>query len=142
MNHTWPTTVAAFEVFLEKAGLMRQRCEEQPAFNNKVLQYGNATIGVRVVSDRGIWYAELADVASHPSEWYDAAILRDLLLGCGEDVLPLDDQIAFFETRLPAILDRFSPAQSADTHKRLAELRRDRAERRFPGLFHENSGRH
>ena len=119
---------------------MCQRREEQPVFNNKVLQYGNADIGVRVVSDKGIWYIEVADVAGHPNEWYDAAILRDLLLGSGEDVLPLADQVEFVETQWPAIINRFTPAQREDTHAQLSSLRKDRAKRRFPGLYPQNSG--
>lgn len=105
-----------------------------------MLQYGNADIVARVISDRGNWYIEIADVADRADGWYDAAILRDLLLGPGEDVLPLSDQIEFIETHWPAIISRFNPRQQEATHAQLASLRKDRAKRRFPDLYPQYSG--
>ncbi|HWE01863.1 MAG TPA: hypothetical protein VG326_05585 [Tepidisphaeraceae bacterium] len=135
MNSTWPKEVADFEAFLTNAGLVCQRREEQAAFGNKVLQYGNASIAVRLVSDRGVWYVEVADAAGRPTDWYDAAILRDLLNGRGDDVLPLRNQIETVEINWPQIVSGFDPAQSKNTHARLALLRRERAQRRFPGVY-------
>lgn len=135
MDTTWPKVVADFETFLQKVGMACRRHEDQAVFGNKILQCENANIEVRVVSDRDVWFVEVADIVTRPNEWYDAAILRDLLLGRGEDVLSLTDQVEIVETNWPAIVGHFSSAQREDTHARLALLRRERAERRFPGLY-------
>src|SRR5882724_1761111 len=95
----WPEVVRDFEGFLTKEGLMfQQRLEDQAAYGNKLLQYGNADILVRIVSDLDIWYIEVAEANTQPNEWYDAAIVRDLLIGSGEDVLSFTEQMDFIRT--------------------------------------------
>ena len=133
MGLDWPAAIRDFEAFLQEAGLVCQRRgEDQAAFGNKLLQYGSPNIGVRIVSDRGTWSVEIAEVVTRPDEWYDAAILRDLLVGRGEDVLSLSDQIKIIETSWPVLIERFCPAHREDTHRQLALLRKERSKRRFP----------
>jgi hypothetical protein len=139
MDSSWPQAVFSLETFLEGAGLVRQRLEEQPVFNNRVLQYGSSEIGVRVISDRGVWYVEISDVANRPDEWYDVAILRDFLVGPGKDVLPLANQIDFVKKHWAMIVDSFSLIRVAETHARLVALKIDRARRRFPNLHRAGS---
>jgi hypothetical protein len=100
-----------------------------------LLQYGNSRIAERIVSDRHKWYVEVAEPVTRPDEWYDAAIVRDLLVGSGEDVLSLTEQINFIQTNWAAIVDCFGPAHREDSHNRLALLRKERVRRRIPGLF-------
>jgi hypothetical protein len=134
-DSTWPKTVTDFEEFLKSSGLRCDRREEGASFNNKLLQYSGPVVSVRAVSDRGVWFIEVA--GSHPQacEWYDAAILRDLLLGPGEDVLPLQEQVDFIEKHWPDVCSRFNPEETKYTSARLALLRQERAKRRFPGFF-------
>jgi hypothetical protein len=129
MNSTWPKEVVDFEDFLTRDGLSCQHREESPSFGDKLLQYANARIGVRVGSDRGVWFVDIADMSGRPEEWYDAAIRP------GEDVLPLPEKIELIEAHWPAIIERFSLPQQEDTHARLALLRQECAKRRYPGFF-------
>ena len=129
-----PKEIADFEAFLGKNGLILRRREEQPVFSDKMILYGNLDISVRIVSDRGIWYVEVADGA-RPDEWYDAAIIRDLF-GChGEDVLSLADQVRIIQMNWQSIVDGFGFVNRENTHVRLDALRKARAKRRFPGLY-------
>lgn len=131
----WPKTVIDFEEFLKSSGLQLEHREIKASFSNKFLQYGGPFVSVRVVSDRGIWFIEVAGANPQSGEWYDAAILRDLLLGPGEDVLPLQEQVDLIEKNWPAICSRFDPAERKYTSARLASLRQERAKRRLPGFF-------
>jgi hypothetical protein len=137
MDLPLPQEIVKFEIFLISKGLTCRRREEPDRrfFGNRTLQYGDGKVGVQLLLDRSIWSVDLADVTSRPDEWYDVAILRDLLLGCGEDVLPLTDQIAFVQENWPAVIDCFGPERRQDTHARLALLRKERAKRRLPGLY-------
>jgi hypothetical protein len=131
----WPKVVGDFEMFLAGAGLQYQDCKEETVFGNKVLLYGGQYVNVRIVSDRGVWYVEVADASHRSDEWYDAALLRDFLLGSGEDVLSLQTQVEIIEANWTAIVSLFSPSQEEQSHTLLALLREERAKRRFPGLY-------
>jgi len=132
----WPEVVRDFEGFLTKEGLMfQQRLEDQAAYGNKLLQYGNADILVRIVSDRDIWYIEVAEANTQPNEWYDAAIVRDLLIGSGEDVLSFTEQMDFIRTNWEAIVQCFGLTRREESHNQLATLRTERVRRRIPGLL-------
>ena len=136
MSLNWPEAIRDFEAFLQEVGLVcKRRVEDQEAFGNKLLQYGSPNIGVRIVSDRGTWSVEIAEVVTRPDEWYDAAILRDLLVGHGEDVLSLADQIKIVETNWPALVDRFSPLHQQDTHRQIARLRKGALEKALSGVL-------
>ncbi|MDQ2834433.1 MAG: hypothetical protein M3Y50_11925 [Acidobacteriota bacterium] len=134
-DSNWPRVVDDFAKFLTDAGLQFQTRKEEAVFSNKTLQYGGQSINVRIVSEKGVWYVEIADASHQSNEWYDAAILRDLILGPGEDVLSLQSQIEIIETNWAAINSLFSPSQEKHTHPRLAILREERAKRRFPNLL-------
>ena len=127
MNPNFPKAVLNFEYFLREVGLVCERREQLPTFGESVVQYGSARIRVRVASDRGVWYVEIADVAAEKMGWYDAALLRDLLVGPGEDVLPLVDQIKFLEKYWSSILECFREGHAEATHTALESLRNNRA---------------
>jgi hypothetical protein len=135
VSSDWPESVLDFEAFLEKACLVCQRCVYPRFFDNKTLDCRSASIAVRAESDRGRWSVEVADVAGRPERWYDAAILRDLLLAPGKDVLSLTEQIDIVEKNWPAIVACFGPTQRDDTHAQLAALKKERLKRILPGLF-------
>jgi hypothetical protein len=134
-NSSWPKAITDFEKFLQNTGLQCERREEDASFNDKLLQYSGSLVAVRVVSDRGIWFVEVAEAQAGPGQWYDVAILRDLLVGPGEDVLPLHEQVDFVENNWPIICSRFSPSEREYTSARLALLRQERARRRLPRFF-------
>lgn len=135
MSAEWPDKFGRFEEFLSAQGLSCQRRETTPRYGEKLAQYGNGRIAVRILSERGVWWAEVADIAGRPDEWYDAAIVRDLIKGRGEDVLPITEQMRIIEDNWSAIADAFAPANREETHKRLDILRNERAKRRFPKAF-------
>jgi hypothetical protein len=126
-DSSWPKAITDFEEFLKRAGLQCERREEEASFSNRLLQYSGALMAVRAVSDRGIWFIEVAGDNPRSGEWYDAAMLRDLLLGSGEDVLPLQEQVDFIEKNWPAIRSRFDPSEREHTSARLTLLRQERA---------------
>lgn len=136
MRSVLPESIVEFVSFLEGKGLVCQsRNGPDPVFfGNTLLQYGNDIVRIRLASDRSVWAVDIAD-AGQPDEWYDVAIIRDLLVGSGEDILPLPDQITFIRTNWQAILDCFNPVQCKETHARLSSLRMERAKRLFP-TFH------
>jgi hypothetical protein len=127
----WPEPVAAFQKFLTGAGLTCLWHEHDRESGGKLLQYSNAVVAVRFVFDQCVWLLEIADVRARPSDWHDAAILRDLLHGGRvQDVLELTEQIEMVQKNWPAIVRAFAPERSADTHRRLAFLSLERAKRR------------
>jgi hypothetical protein len=131
----WPKAITDFEEFLKNSGLRCDRREEEASFSNKLLQFSGVNMTVRAVSDRGIWFIELAGANPQSGEWYDAAILRDLLIGQGEDVLPVQEQVEFIEKNWTAICSLFDPKEIRYASARLALLRQERARRRLPGFF-------
>lgn len=127
----WPEPVAGFEEFLKDAGLTCLRRETASESGGKLLQYGSVIVGVRLVFDGCAWVVEVAGVPSQPGEWYDAAVLRDLLAGGqSADALPLAQQIQFVRANWRAIVRTFDPIRRADAHMRLAFLRWERVKRR------------
>jgi hypothetical protein len=134
-DSSWPKAITDLEKFLKSVGLDCERREEEASFSNKLLECSGALVAVRAVSDRGIWFVEIAEAQARSGQWYDVAILRDLLTGPGEDVLPLQEQVDFVENNWSAISGRFSPSEREYTSARLALLRQERARRRLPGFF-------
>lgn len=132
---SWPKAVIDFEEFLKGAGLQCERREEEASFSNKLIQCSGPLTRVRVVSDRGLWYVEVAGTEAGSCSWFDTAILRDLLLGPGEDVLPLQEQVDFIEKHWHEISSCFAQSQREQTCARLTVLRRERANRRLPRFF-------
>lgn len=131
---TWSSEVQEFEAFLVQQGLSRTRREESGSFDNKFVEYSDGRVAVRVVCEKSVWHVLVSDAVARPEEWYDAAVIRDLLGGRGKDILPLSSQIAIVETNWQAIRSRFSTKQRDDSHAQLDLLRRARVKRLFPGL--------
>jgi hypothetical protein len=126
----WPASITAFEEFLKGAGLKCLRRETDLESGGKLLQYGSAIVGVRLIFDGRAWLVEMAGVGSRLDEWYDAAVLRDLLAGGqSADTLPLAQQIEFVGANWHAIVRAFDPIRRADAHMRLAFLRCERVKR-------------
>jgi hypothetical protein len=129
----WPDEVVAFEDFLKNKGLTCQRREKLPSFGDKLVQFSGEKLAVRVFSERAVWFVDVAD-AAHPQEWYDAGILRDLILGPSTGAMPLADQIKLVKENWSVIVDSFTAPQLEETRKRLAGFEQHRAKRLFPGL--------
>lgn len=135
MSELLPTEIIELEAFLKNAGLKLQFEEKSAAFGNRLIQFANEQIAVRITSDRGVWFVELSDPLDETGDWYDAALMRDLLSGHGEDVLTLPDQVRFVRDSWKSIVGRFDANNRVLTHARLIELRRERAKRRIPELY-------
>jgi hypothetical protein len=133
---TWPRPVAQLENFLKSVGLHLEHQQESASFEDKLLLYTGESLAVRVVSDKGVWFIEVTNVKATDIQWFDAAIIRELLFGPGEeDVLSLEQQINFIEVNWPAIIRCFGPSEWQHTVARLCFLRIERTVRRLPGLF-------
>ena len=136
METTWPSAIQDFENFLREAGLvLQQKFYDEQTFGNKLLQYGNDALAVRVVLDRNDWSVSVAEVVTKPKNWYDAALLRDLFMGPGGDAFSLAAQIEFIRTNWSGIVERFSPEHREESHTKLAQVGLERARRLFPGLL-------
>ena len=134
MDSTWPIEVVDLDAFLTKAGFTCRRCEKFQDFNNKLVQYDNTSIGIRITSDRGLWIVAVSEVINQPSQWYDIALIRDFIIGTGRNVLTLAEQIQILEINWQLIVNCFNAARKEDTHARLAILREKRLKRLFPNL--------
>jgi hypothetical protein len=134
MTENWPNELPTFELFLREKGLVCRRRGRIPRYGEHLALYGDGKISVRVLSEKGQWFTEVADNAGRPEEWYDAAILRDLVQGSGEDVLSLAEQMKVIEDNWSAITNAFRPEHREHTHQHLGLLRKQRAKRRFPAL--------
>ena len=108
-----------------------------PYTGDKIWQYSNSKIGVRVFADRGfVWSLQIADIAGWPGEWYPVSELRDLLTGKdaewpSERDKKIDAQIKFVEECWAAIAEAFGPDRREQTHTQLKLLRKQRNEQRW-----------
>ena len=134
MNLDWPEALPEFEEFLKASGLDCQKRGAVPRYGEKLALYGNGRIAVRVWSERGRWFLDVGDTWGRPDEWYDAALIRDLVSDGGDDILPIAEQIKVIQNNWPSIIEAFGPDRSGQSHERLASLRLQRVPRLFPGL--------
>ena len=124
-----------FKFFLENAGLTLDSHEvNEMCFGNTSYVFIDENMYIKLCSDRGIWFIEMAGAAS-PKEWFDAALLRDLRFGPGDDILSLSDQVEFFKTNWEVISRSFEMSRRIETFSQLRKIRAERAKRRFPGLY-------
>ncbi len=84
---TWPPETGRIDEFTSWAGLKPTRHLVSGSFGDRLQEYASPTLALRVVRDRGQWSVDVCDRDGRPDEWYDAALLRDLLDGGGSDVL-------------------------------------------------------
>jgi len=135
-DQPWMSMVAKLGGFLKSIGLHLEHQEESAAFGNKLFLYRGESLKLRVLSDRSVWLVEVANVQAADSQWFDVAIIRELLFGAkGEDILSLEQQIDFIEGNWSAISICFGPSQWLQTSARLSFLCEERIKRRLPGLF-------
>ena len=87
------TIVQRFEQFASRMNLTFEGGEESHEFGNAFVQFGNHSLSVRLVLDRGISYIEVADSGGIADEWYDVALIRDLLGQQGPDLLSFEEQL-------------------------------------------------
>lgn len=129
-----PEQIRQAITFLERHSLAREEGDRADGFGSRFITYRNG-VGVRIVSDRGDWYIEVSD-SERPDEWYDMALLRDILEGGGDsDVLGVDEQVAILTNHWNVIQEIFAPTQAAANHTRLQCLQEQRAQRRFPEWY-------
>lgn len=131
---TWPPETGRVDEFTSWAGLKPTRHQVSGSFGDRLQEYASPSLALRVVRDKGQWSVDVSDREGRPDEWYDAALLRDILEGGGSDVLTFEEQVAVVERGWKEIAVRFAPDRRDETHARLAALRQKRSERRFPGL--------
>ncbi len=133
-NDTRLSEARWLDEFARRIGLKPSRNEMSASFGDRLLEYASPTLAVRVVRDKGQWSIDVSDREGRPDESYDAALLRDLIEGRGEDVLAFPEQVAVVERGWKEIALRFGAARRDETHARLGVLRKERMQRMFPGL--------
>lgn len=130
---TIPEPVRQVVAYLEHLGLSEVRTDESNSFGSRATTY-RGRIGVRILSDRGQWFIEVSD-PQQPDDWYDMALLRELLLDHGPDVLDLSEQAAVLISRWDAIQHLFQSGSAAESHRVLQRAREERAKRRFSNWY-------
>ena len=131
MIDSFPKEIVEMSKFLEKVGFAVTEHVVTESFGSKHIIFQNDEIAVRILSDRGIWYI---DVAREPGvAWYDIAIVKEEVLGhLGEDVLSLEEQWEFLVAQMSKIK---AVLLAADSSKRLNLRRERRAIRRLGILY-------
>lgn len=92
----------------------------------------NAALRLRFTVDRGQMFLDVQPAVKKPGAWYSIDLVRQLVEGEVEHSAVFDAHFADFLHELrSAIYEAFSPESRKATHKRLAELRKDRERRMF-----------
>ncbi len=116
-----------FVAFLKRMGLRHRSQAREGLYKDDV--YAGPVVAVQIGDEMGERFVAVAD-AKKPKEWYDPALLRDLLVGPGNDYLSFNEQIAVVQDNWPAIVDAFGSWNSRrKTHRQLDRLRDTREER-------------
>ena len=102
MDLLWPDGLGAFEIFLKSRGLICQYRQIVMPCREKLMQYEDESIGIRMLSEKGKWFTEVADLGGKPGEWYDAKIIGNLIgdpnsEGPVDKALPIDAQLTIIE---------------------------------------------
>lgn len=127
----FPDEIIEMTRFLENVEFSVTECVVTQSCGDKHITLQNGEIAVRIISDRGIWYV---DVAREPGvDWYDIAIVKEEVLGLlGEDVLSLEEQWEFLVAQMSKIK---AVLLAADSSQRLNHLQERRAKRRLGILY-------
>lgn len=136
MTSEWPDHLDEFGEFLVEQGLSFERKGIVPQSGDKLWQYGNSQLGVRVVADKGlVWSVRVADIAGWPNQWYAACELREMLIdeheSCSEwpREAGIAGQIRFVEEKWASIADAFAPLKRRESHETLKQLAKRRSRR-------------
>jgi hypothetical protein len=127
----WPLELQDFEAFLARTEVNLRVRQTGNGFGDGFIEYTASDLRVRIVSDRGQWFVDVSAAAPAEEAWYDPAIIRDYLMGHGDDVLTLQEQTDFIKHNWQEIRDKFSPSLQQRTLLALNVLRKDRASRRI-----------
>lgn len=128
------TRVHEFESFLKDAELAQTAVSQPPQpFGNWFRTYADSNVQVRIVQDRDQLWIEIGN-PEHPSEWADAAIVRDALGECGPDELSIGEQISIVTTHWVRIRESCAARALDATRRKLAECYEKRRRRLFPDL--------
>lgn len=125
-----PHETGQFAQFLIDRGFTFIAEAKTAAFGDSDSEFHGARCSFRIVSDRGQCFVDAAPAGK--SEWFDVALLAQVLNGRGPDIMSFVEQAEFVCGELSGIESLLS---SADGLSRLLKARSDRVRRRMPGLF-------
>lgn len=131
----WPCFATKLEGFLTRVGLRCDcRKEDLICFGNKIADYSDAAIQVRLVSDRDQWFVE---VGPKGGELFDACLIRDVLRGGVNESFEIDpaSQFDFVRASWAEIVTALDPVHRKASLASLKAAGDARARRLFPGLF-------
>lgn len=124
MFPAWADAVLDLESFLIEKGLACQSREApEGSFGDRLMQYADASIGVRITCTQETgWRIAIADM-SRPADWYDVALIRCALEGTEDKKLIYAKRFLFVKECWTQIPDLFSDQCRESTHARLQQLR-------------------
>ncbi len=105
--------------------------EESPYFGDVAITLRSGDLEIRLVSDQGIYFAELRPLGAG-AEWFDLSLLQMLLTGVNTlDGVPIESQASFLRERLADVGRALAPDRWPVTRLQLQELERRRVATRF-----------
>lgn len=136
MNTQLPNSVSSLLSFLKNdCGLSIEGHHIFPAFGDTVIVLRGQHLRVRVVRDRGDWFAEVGSEQKQ-DDWYDMGLLKELIIGrVKQDVLSFDELATFLRANWQTIVDLLTSSRSCETYAALERIRQERAKRRFPKWY-------
>jgi len=118
----WPTIILDLESWLKQQGLVRRsRKEPRFMFDWMSTTYSNTTLAVRMSSENG-WHVDVASVVHDPDHWYPLALVKRLIEGSREAMLPYAEILNFMKDNWHSIIDLFSVERCRLTSEQLYEL--------------------
>lgn len=129
-----PREITELIAFLEGQGFILSRKEgpDPNYFGYIVMEYSDGRVKVLIEWERSVWIITMVDIA-RPDIWYDAIMLRDLILGVGPtDELSLAEQVSIVKAIWQDVVNGFSPSRRDATHAQLARLRDEFDRRALP----------
>ena len=137
MTAEWPESVLRLEQFLKSLPMeCLEKTVDPQHFGNRVLEYSDSVLMIRVVLDRGSWSIEIGGVGG-PTQWHDIGLLRAMLSdeACALQEYSIEDQAFFLRQNWPLITPLFDMAHRDDTFAALAKLGERRSRKLFPRMY-------
>jgi hypothetical protein len=131
MSVELPDCLAGLVARLEEWGFSIADQTEGSAFGDRMIVLSSPPLAVRLVSDRGQWYIELA--RNDWRDWFDPDVWRSCLQNeaAPTDPRPLNQQAAFVLDNLQTFEDAVVSEQAAGLLRCLKEWRTRRSHRRL-----------
>ncbi len=130
MNLELPPILTSLLSFLKKEDQLVLISQEiSQSFDDSVTIFSANSFHLRLVHDRSIWSIEISS-KDKPAEWYEMDLIIEYITK-KKELLPLDEQVAYFRENLKKILNIFDGQNGLELRNYMRALRDERAKRRF-----------